>query len=147
MVNKFSIPTVKSKLPLDLKRFIDRVREAFDSISSESTKIIYESIPGVNVGFFHIESCAATTDYTVGYVLPEPGDRRVRVQITAGSTGATFTLTHGSDTYSFILAARQTDSIILNGQGGIKDPYLVQSNTGSIGFTVQLFIPSSIKLS
>lgn len=141
---RFSIPSVRSKLPIDLRQFIDRVREAFDQIGNDTGKIVYESIPGVSVGFFNIASCSAGADYIIGSVLPDDGDRRVRIMVTAGHTGALFTLTHDTDLYTFELTPHESADITVIGQPGIKEPYLLKSDTGSIPFSAQLFIPSKI---
>lgn len=144
---KYSLPSIRSKIPEDLRKFTDRVREAFDDIAAkESSDLLIEDTPGVCVGFFHIASCAVTTDYTVGNILPEASDRRVRVMLTCGATATTLQLTHDGNTYSYALSARETLSVTVTGIRGIAQPYLVQSNTGSIDFSVHLFIPTATKL-
>lgn len=139
-----SIPAVRSKIPNDLRRFVDRVRDAFNADNDVDEKLV-ERVPGVLVDFFHIESCASATDYTAGAVRPNDDDYRVRFLVSAGATGATFTLTYRTNTYTFILAANESDEVVVMGERGIKEPFLVQSDTAGVAFTVHLFVPSIVE--
>lgn len=137
------LPAVPGGKDPALTRFLSRVRESVVGLLNAAAEPAKkERTPSVMMGSLHLASCAATTDYSIGSVLPIPSDLRVRVLITCGATGATFQLTHGSDTYSWTLSARESVDITLTAVPGIQEPYYVQSNTGSIDFSAFVFVPS-----
>lgn len=143
-----SIPSVTSpSVPPDVRRAFDRVREATQKLEEKGDRSVaglsvLEGVPSVMVGSFYIASAAASTNYEIGEAQPPGGDPRIRVAVTAGATGAAFTITRGSNTYSKSLSARETWSFEFDGDPESSVPVYVQSDTGSIAFSAYLFVPN-----
>ena len=141
---KYSLGSIRSKIANDLRTFTDRVREALDDIALKQDIVeSNETVPSVCVGSIHITSSAAATDYTIGKVLPNEDDRRVRVLIVCGATADTFTVTHAGNTYVYALVARESRTFTVVGLKGIKEPYLIQAATAAIDFSAYVFVPQS----
>ena len=135
---KYSLPFVTSSIPRDLRTFLERVREAIDSIG----KLLDDSgsarsLPLLVVGMQHIASPAAATDYSGGRFTVGGADTRARVLVTNGGTAANITITFGTQQYSYSLAARESASVTIVGiDQKFSHEFLVRTDTAGAEFSI-----------